>query len=1621
MTECANAVAAWWREQSVVKQEKLDPRWTSSRCRYAVRRATRRNTQPQWSHIAPRLAVSALVRSRERQAVGALVALLSHEDQVTRARAAYGLYRLGEARAVPLLRKLLSEQGSRQSRAAAAALLALGEDFDEYILMDLLAAESRDSVFQNHVDALVVTNDRRIVPLLIARLTRQGDDPDTVHWAALALRRIGGDEVLKPLLDYYGSDERAVANAFSELGDTVSQALIDMHQDGALRTDLVAPAANLFSKFGTENAVPMLIDVIGSGDETAVFWAGGGLARLGDARAVDPLLSLLRDESWKWNFEELVQLLIPFDDPRVNERVIELLVSDDFDTRFGVEWTLGQTRATPGLIAQLVAGVRSDDVRVQDAAARGLTELRDPRSIEPLLAVVESGTWGAQSDAAKLAERIDDSVRPAACDVDESAATIAELWSSLEQDTSTTHAKELSVIRQRLASVADQFELVKGMFRERYSGWDLVARWVNSNDFEECVRRSQWAVEPLKRQIDEMDKKKKARVAVAGALYKSGVFAPLYALYGSDDWTTQFYAQNTLSFMREENTPRWAKRFLTLFGELDEPTRSAVVAALGAVTKTGMTSQELLDLLGSGSDAVRGAAVKVLGELGDPRAVGALIDLLQDNDQIGGLAARALGETGNLRAVEPLLQVFEEGDDSRRKNVAEALGKLGDRRAVSPLLEWLNDTYQKKKDVYIDNVQALGRLGDPRAIAPLRQILSCSGGCRMSSYDLARIVAALFQLGDPQAVEPFFAMLADDNESRRTVAKGTLFDGLQNVAPEVLARLVGRLKNDHEYKYVRGSVVEALGMTGSPEAVEVLIDLLDERNGWVRREVISALAGLGGSRATKVLVSRVRPADWFDGDRFIVDVFEDEEAREVLGRNADVRFLVSLVSEAAEEGVYNNNILYLGEAIAARGAYRPRLELLGHLWRYKYSETRVTTAKIGKDLKKLETFLPESEGLSPYTWLFAAILAGNSGDYRKALGWAEQGLASGPASDTAARIALSVVLAEALGALGELRRAHEVIEAVDAHERRRLMPLERIGRLALLEAELSMTRAFLESKRGRTQETVQANYVAEAVIKTAVRLDWIDDVLFHRLVANRIAPMQYHHFGIGRDRFKWEMKKSSQEQPVGPQEEYGRDLKLKEQIETALKNGDRDDYVKVRRAVETAALEAMGQPTNVHFSSAARQNSYERLAALKKEVEELERATSARAQKKSAEGAASEPGRSQDDLKKKFRKKQRELHVFVRRLKRQHADIAAMWGKSPIDLAQLSSHLGPKVGIVQYLVLGDSSFAFVVRHDETVDIKPLHLITERCVKPGVEQACLGNLARVVNRYRSLLGQEAPSSRAIAERTRLGSALATALLEPLGEHLKDLQHLMLVPNGVLHRLPFAALPWRGGHLVERKILTVLPAGSLVGALGARPLERPRGLLAMGNPIAQGQWAPLESAEAEVEALRKHLPEVRPKTILTGAGARKDSLVDQDLKGHILHLATHAESGNAERTRLLLTGGDLTYDEILGLDIQNAPLVVLSACQTGRGERLSGDQVYSLANAFLLAQARSVVFSLWLIDDSTTERLMGAFYRHFRLGKAVSVALAAAQRFMIREGYPPLSWAGFVVSEWSAPKR
>jgi len=174
--------------------------------------------------------------------------------------------------------------------------------------------------------------------------------------------------------------------------------------------------------------------------------------------------------------------------------------------------------------------------------------------------------------------------------------------------------------------------------------------------------------------------------------------------------------------------------------------------------------------------------------------------------------------------------------------------------------------------------------------------------------------------------------------------------------------------------------------------------------------------------------------------------------------------------------------------------------------------------------------------------------------------------------------------------------------------------------------------------------------------------------------------------------------------------------------------------------------------------------------------------------------------------------------------------------------------------------------------------------------------------------------------------------------------------------------------------------------------------------------------------------------------TGSNALEIN-VKESYKPRLLHMATHGffqpdttiGSNPLLRSGLMLTGagstlkgeknetgedGILTAYEAMNLNLDNTDLVVLSACETGLGEIKNGEGVYGLQRAFKVAGAKSIIMSLWKVDDEATQELMVSFYKHW-LGSSTNSGQQKRSAFLkaqkeLKAKYPnPYYWGAFVM--------
>ncbi len=273
----------------------------------------------------------------------------------------------------------------------------------------------------------------------------------------------------------------------------------------------------------------------------------------------------------------------------------------------------------------------------------------------------------------------------------------------------------------------------------------------------------------------------------------------------------------------------------------------------------------------------------------------------------------------------------------------------------------------------------------------------------------------------------------------------------------------------------------------------------------------------------------------------------------------------------------------------------------------------------------------------------------------------------------------------------------------------------------------------------------------------------------------------------------------------------------------------------------------------------------------------------------------------------------------------------------------------------------------------------------------------------------------------------GHALYDALLAPHEAWLADVQHLVLVPDGVLWRVPFQALrPAAGSYLIERMTVSYAPSLAARAALQARAATRTMRpttrLLALGDPIlpAELKRPALPQARREVNAIAALYGNSGGR-VFVGAEATPDVLRSHAADASVLHIATHGvlEDAAPMSSHVLLAGSEARFEARDWLDLKlNADLVVLSACQTARGALGGGEGIIGLTWGVFASGASSAIVSQWEVDSASTTSLMIALHKHLIAQQdgivAPADALRAAATSMLADARyrHPFYWAGFV---------
>jgi len=358
---------------------------------------------------------------------------------------------------------------------------------------------------------------------------------------------------------------------------------------------------------------------------------------------------------------------------------------------------------------------------------------------------------------------------------------------------------------------------------------------------------------------------------------------------------------------------------------------------------------------------------------------------------------------------------------------------------------------------------------------------------------------------------------------------------------------------------------------------------------------------------------------------------------------------------------------------------------------------------------------------------------------------------------------------------------------------------------------------------------------------------------------------------------------------------------------------------------------------------------------------------------------------------------EREREVW-QKIWRSNPEFASLKQVDPLSRADLDAMLNPDQALIEFFATSEELICFVASVGS--------LQVERI---PLSRAQLGALvlAEVTRDNRGLLSASL-------------SGLYQSLIAPIVESLRmrQIEHLIIAPHGMLHLLPFGALFDAADgdrlYLLDEFAISYTPSASVLKFALEKLKSLDESVLAIENPDGS-----LEFARAEVATITNLFPGTR---VLAGNAATRSELLSCVKEFGLAHFACHGVfRGDApEQSGLLLADGSLTMLDIINQMELKAWVVTLSACQTAKSQPSGGDEVVGLPRAILYAGAPAVVASLWNVNDHATSVLFQEFYADLKRGASPVNALRDAQlatRDYEKDGKRPFRdpyyWAAFVL--------
>ena len=333
------------------------------------------------------------------------------------------------------------------------------------------------------------------------------------------------------------------------------------------------------------------------------------------------------------------------------------------------------------------------------------------------------------------------------------------------------------------------------------------------------------------------------------------------------------------------------------------------------------------------------------------------------------------------------------------------------------------------------------------------------------------------------------------------------------------------------------------------------------------------------------------------------------------------------------------------------------------------------------------------------------------------------------------------------------------------------------------------------------------------------------------------------------------------------------------------------------------------------------------------------------------------------------------------------------------ELESVQQFIPDDTTIIEYFCTKEEVLAFVISREDA-------RVFRRLAPPSRIQTLQQRLGFQLEKF--LLGKEFVSEHSgkIHEATlHYLHALYAALLAPVIPALRS-SRVIVIPHGTLHSLPFHAFFDGDQYVLDKFEVTYAPSASVLHYCLNKPDVAGEVPLILG--IAD-ELAP--KVDVEARALGAMFPGSK---VLLHSQATRENFTKEARSSGFVHIATHAtfRQDNPMFSSFKLADGYVTAMDLFSMEC-GTNLVALSGCKSGLSEVSGSDDLLGLMRGFLYSGARSLLMSLWNVNDESTVDLMTGFYRVWQGGARKGEALRQAMQ-TVREIYPsPFHWAPFFI--------